>query len=378
MGGRDPDAALTRVSAAVSDWSGGIIGASLREFNLRWARRVLRSSGSSSSSRTAGIAAIRPPRAEMARLHAAPSTHLARPLTITSPWPGACAAYPFIDDLVPVDDLAGLGWLEELLAEMAELATTRSPSSHPSLAAAGGAAAARPARCGAPRELLATIATWQAEGLDIARAVVVRTQKVAPRREAALLGWHRTVVPAGSVSGGCVEGATVTCIEEAREWRAARRAIRRERRQGRQVGLACGGVDDVSRPSPAEVLEAARALASSRTVVTMLPPGSPDVTTGSSAGLPEPMPAPLVISDDGKVGGAARMVEVGAIADAAEAVFPPGSVDDARGMVDPSSSRSSPRATAHHRGRGADRPVAVARPTSSATRCSSSIHGPRP
>jgi hypothetical protein len=30
------------------------------------------------------------------------------------------AAYPFIDDLVPVDDLAGLAGLGELLAEMAE------------------------------------------------------------------------------------------------------------------------------------------------------------------------------------------------------------------------------------------------------------------
>jgi hypothetical protein len=30
------------------------------------------------------------------------------------------AAYPFIDDLVPVDDLAGLARLGDLLAEMAE------------------------------------------------------------------------------------------------------------------------------------------------------------------------------------------------------------------------------------------------------------------
>ena len=43
---RDADAALARVSEAASDWSGGTrIGAALREFNVRWARRVLRSSG---------------------------------------------------------------------------------------------------------------------------------------------------------------------------------------------------------------------------------------------------------------------------------------------------------------------------------------------
>jgi uncharacterized protein with von Willebrand factor type A (vWA) domain len=40
--GRDPDAALERVSRAVKDWSGGTrIGACLREFNVRWSRRLL-------------------------------------------------------------------------------------------------------------------------------------------------------------------------------------------------------------------------------------------------------------------------------------------------------------------------------------------------
>ena len=39
---KDVDAALTRVASAAPDWSGGTrIGASLREFNQRWSRRVL-------------------------------------------------------------------------------------------------------------------------------------------------------------------------------------------------------------------------------------------------------------------------------------------------------------------------------------------------
>jgi uncharacterized protein with von Willebrand factor type A (vWA) domain len=39
---RDVDVALAGVSAAVADWSGGTrIGASIKEFNLRWSRRVL-------------------------------------------------------------------------------------------------------------------------------------------------------------------------------------------------------------------------------------------------------------------------------------------------------------------------------------------------
>ncbi len=46
LAGRDPDAGLARVSASVSDWSGGTrIGESLRQFNRHWARRMLRSSG---------------------------------------------------------------------------------------------------------------------------------------------------------------------------------------------------------------------------------------------------------------------------------------------------------------------------------------------
>ena len=39
---RDVDVAMTRVSDAIKDWSGGTrIGASLREFNFKWARRTL-------------------------------------------------------------------------------------------------------------------------------------------------------------------------------------------------------------------------------------------------------------------------------------------------------------------------------------------------
>ena len=39
---RDPDEALAECAAAVQDWSGGTrIGETLREFNLRWSRRVL-------------------------------------------------------------------------------------------------------------------------------------------------------------------------------------------------------------------------------------------------------------------------------------------------------------------------------------------------
>lgn len=126
LAGRDPDAGLDLVSAAVSDWSGGTrIGESLRQFNDDWARRVLRSSGVViivSDGWDRGDPAL--VRREMARLQR--SCHRLiwlDPLAGTEYYQplagGMAAAYPFIDDLVAVDDLASLQCLGGLLAEMA-------------------------------------------------------------------------------------------------------------------------------------------------------------------------------------------------------------------------------------------------------------------
>jgi len=127
LSGRDPDAALARVSGAVSDWSGGTrIGDSLRTFNAHWARRVLRSSGVViivSDGWDRGDPDL--VRREMARLQR--SCHRLiwlDPLAGMEHYQplagGMTAAYPFIDDLVAVNDLASLQRLGELLAEMAE------------------------------------------------------------------------------------------------------------------------------------------------------------------------------------------------------------------------------------------------------------------
>ena len=125
--GRDPDAGLDRVAAAVSDWSGGTrIGESLRQFNAGWSRRVLRSSGVVivvSDGWDRGDPAL--VRDEMARLQR--SCHRLiwlDPLAGTEYYQplagGMAAAFPFIDDLVAVNDLASLQRLGELLAEMAD------------------------------------------------------------------------------------------------------------------------------------------------------------------------------------------------------------------------------------------------------------------
>jgi uncharacterized protein with von Willebrand factor type A (vWA) domain len=127
LAGRDPDVALAKVTDAVSDWSGGTrIGASLQQFNRDWARRTLRSSGVVivvSDGWDRGDPSL--VRAEMARLQR--SCHRLiwlDPLAGTEYYQplagGMAAAYPYIDDLVAVHDLASLYRLGQLLAEMAE------------------------------------------------------------------------------------------------------------------------------------------------------------------------------------------------------------------------------------------------------------------
>jgi uncharacterized protein with von Willebrand factor type A (vWA) domain len=124
---RDRDRALAHVADSVSDWAGGTrIGESFREFNQRWSRRTLRTSGVVivvSDGWDRGDPAV--VRAEAARLRR--SCHrliwlnpLAgvegyRPLAA-----GMAAAYPFIDDFLPAGTVASLERLGLLLAGVRE------------------------------------------------------------------------------------------------------------------------------------------------------------------------------------------------------------------------------------------------------------------
>src|SRR4029078_11375989 len=77
-------------------------------------------------------------------------------------------------------------------------------------------ATAQHRRIGTMKELLETLDGWTRDGVGVGRAVVIRTFGSAPRAEGA------GPIPAdggriaGSVSGGCVEGAAATEIERAR------------------------------------------------------------------------------------------------------------------------------------------------------------------
>src|SRR5690349_9157612 len=97
------------------------------------------------------------------------------------------------------------------------------------------------------RELLTTLDEWAATDPEVAVATVVRTSGSTPRPVGARMAVARDGRMAGSVSGGCLEGAVV---EEALSTLAGR-AIPRvlhygiSDELGWEVGLACGGTVDV-------------------------------------------------------------------------------------------------------------------------------------
>jgi hypothetical protein len=122
---RDVDAALTEVARAVPDWSGGTrIGDSLREFNFRWARRVLRS-GSVVLLISDGWDCGDPDllRREVARLQRSCHRLIWLNPLLGSPeyeplTRGMAAALPHADDFLPVHSLASLEQLAEKLGSV--------------------------------------------------------------------------------------------------------------------------------------------------------------------------------------------------------------------------------------------------------------------
>ena len=155
------------------------------------------------------------------------------------------------------------------------------------------------------RELIDTVDAWQAEGVEFGRAVVVRTFGSAPRPAGAVMLAAADGRLAGSVSGGCVEGAAFEQIEGARavdRARVIRYGISDE--QAWDVGLACGGTIDVlvePRVRP-EVVAAARE--AGMCVAIPLPGDAPAPEFGPvTPGPGEPSPAVVLVSAGGALTG---------------------------------------------------------------------------
>lgn len=168
------------------------------------------------------------------------------------------------------------------------------------------------------RELLEQYDAWRAEGLAIGRAVVIRTYGSAPRQEGSVLLVAEDGRMIGSVSGGCVEGATAEAVLASRESgqsRVIRYGISDD--LAWSVGLACGGTIDVLvQPNvPDDVLAAARGQSGEaphgfgETVVTELPPDTPAPATD------RPQAAATTslddLRDEALAAGRSRTVEMG-------------------------------------------------------------------
>lgn len=95
-------------------------------------------------------------------------------------------------------------------------------------------------------DIIPAIEKWRAEGKPVAIATVVRVVGTAPRREGAKLVVSSDGEIAGSVSGGCVEGAVVLeamQVLERGEPKVVSYGITAD--MITDVGLSCGGTIDV-------------------------------------------------------------------------------------------------------------------------------------
>jgi xanthine dehydrogenase accessory factor len=146
------------------------------------------------------------------------------------------------------------------------------------------------------KEVLTALESWRADGVGIGRAVVIRTFGSAPRPEGAVLLRADDGRIAGSVSGGCVEGAAAEEIERARRdghARVIRYGISDE--EAWDVGLACGGTIDVLIEPAVRDATADAAAHLGRVVAIPLPADAPPPEFGRSEPGVGAVPAAAVI-----------------------------------------------------------------------------------
>ncbi len=95
---------------------------------------------------------------------------------------------------------------------------------------------------GGPLDVLEQAAAWRRAGRSVALATVVSTWGSAPRRAGSQLAIADDGAMAGSVSGGCVEGAVVAearDVMESGEPQVLEFGVSND--AAWEVGLACGG-----------------------------------------------------------------------------------------------------------------------------------------
>lgn len=138
------------------------------------------------------------------------------------------------------------------------------------------------------REIVESVNRWFDEGCEVALACVVRTWGSSPRPAGSLMAISSDGRIAGSVSGGCIEGAVVQSALAAMEggsWSVEQ--FHADTARAQEVGLSCGGNVDVAvMPYVRDMGRLERALLEAdRTYlrVTVLPSASGDSASGSAA-----------------------------------------------------------------------------------------------
>jgi LAO/AO transport system kinase len=95
-------------------------------------------------------------------------------------------------------------------------------------------------------DILDDIDRWRAEGQRVAIATVIRTVGSTPRPLGSKMAVSEQGAIAGSVSGGCIEGAVYQEAQEVlREGAPRRVSFGISDEQAWSVGLSCGGTVEV-------------------------------------------------------------------------------------------------------------------------------------
>lgn len=103
-----------------------------------------------------------------------------------------------------------------------------------------------PANAGGPDNILEQAAAWRAQGRKVGLATVVRTWGSSPRRVGSQLAVDESGAMAGSVSGGCVEGAVVDGARAAMaDGKPRMLEFTVSNEEAWEVGLACGGTIEI-------------------------------------------------------------------------------------------------------------------------------------
>ena len=230
---RDPDAAVAAAAARVVDWSGGTrLGETLRTFNAEWGVRGLARGGVVvivSDGWDRGAPELLG--AEMARLAACrPPDRLGQP----------AEGEPRVR---PARGGDGGGPAPCGRVRRGPLARVARGAGRGDRAHDGGPAGPGPDGDGVVKEVLDEIEAWRAAGRQVAVARVVGIEGSGPRDPGATMAVNDAGEVAGSVSGGCVEGAVVRAALDVLAGRTSRGVVSfgYSDDEAFAVGLTCGG-----------------------------------------------------------------------------------------------------------------------------------------